>query len=391
MSAATKFNSLLTQAKEVRASFGRGLLSQMGDILSLRFGAGKLGAAEYYDYRLFDLPAQRRREFLGWRIEDVLEDTLIDDYSRIVSIDKLTYYSMMQGLGFRIPRIHAIYHPAGRPFAGVPTLRDAADVERFLMDGMEYPFFGKPAYGGYGQGAASVESIDRTTSRLILGGGQEVEAAEFATNVPDRGGMGYVFQERLRVHPEIRKRSGSGVAGLRLMVLLRPAGPQLFRAVWKITSGANITDNFSHGGSGNMLGSIALDSGLVTSAVAGTGLGQREVAQHPETGESLLGFRIPLWDEVVAECLRAAPAFPGFLVQGWDVVVTEDGPLLLELNMVGCADLHQIADHRGLRDEVFNAFVRELGLDENLRGPNWPRVRNPKTGRFGKRQAHWPY
>ena len=386
--------SFLSSAKKVRAITGKGVLSQLGDIVGLRLGPGKLGAAEYYDYRLFDesrMNDERRREFVGWRGEEILEDTLIDEYSKIVSIDKLTFYSLARGLGFRIPRIYSIYHPAGRAFADVPTLRDAESIVRFLRNGIEYPFFGKPSYGGYGQGVVSVDSIDRAADRLKLSNGDELEVMQFATGLPNRAGMGYIFQERLAVHPEIRVRSGAGVAGCRLMVLMRASGPQLFRAVWKITSGDNITDNFSHGKSGNMLGSIDPDSGVVTSVVRGMGLDQSELTHHPETGKTLAGFEIPYWQEAVSVCLRAAGAFPGFLVQGWDVVISESGPVLLEMNMIGCADLHQIADHRGIRDQVFREFVQEMGVERNLAGASWPWMRNAKTGRYGRRQAHWPY
>ncbi|HET7097693.1 MAG TPA: sugar-transfer associated ATP-grasp domain-containing protein [Casimicrobiaceae bacterium] len=39
-----------------------------------------------------------------------------------------------------------------------------------------------------------------------------------------------------------------------------------------------------------------------------------------------------MWQELLNLCTSAANHFPGLNLQNWDVVVTEHGPMLMELN-----------------------------------------------------------
>jgi hypothetical protein len=48
-------------------------------------------------------------------------------------------------------------------------------------------------------------------------------------------------------------------------------------------------------------------------------------------------------------------------MQAWDIAVTPDGPVPLEVNDVGSLFLPQMADQRGLYEaEEFRAFIRRL-------------------------------
>jgi hypothetical protein len=55
--------------------------------------------------------------------------------------------------------------------------------------------------------------------------------------------------------------------------------------------------------------------------------------------------------------LRASQAFIGLKMQAWDVAITPDGPVPLEVNEVGSVFLPQIADQRGLDDPEFRQFI----------------------------------
>ena len=50
-------------------------------------------------------------------------------------------------------------------------------------------------------------------------------------------------------------------------------------------------------------------------------------------------------------CFRAHRAFAGLRIIGWDVGITDDGPLLVEGNATPDLDLMQIALDRGLKPE----------------------------------------
>lgn len=64
----------------------------------------------------------------------------------------------------------------------------------------------------------------------------------------------------------------------------------------------------------------------------GYGSHQHIYREHPDSRVSMLDFRLPLVEEVLALVDRAARVVPQVRYVGWDVVVTRNGPVLLEGN-----------------------------------------------------------
>ena len=56
---------------------------------------------------------------------------------------------------------------------------------------------------------------------------------------------------------------------------------------------------------------------------------------HPETGMHFKGFQIPMWNEVLVMLEKAAARVPQIGYVGWDVAITEDGPIIIEGNNDG--------------------------------------------------------
>lgn len=68
--------------------------------------------------------------------------------------------------------------------------------------------------------------------------------------------------------------------------------------------------------------------------------------RHPVTGKQMAGFELPGWDEAKALALEAHATLPSIACVGWDMVLTESGPLFLEGNYDCSAALTQITHQR---------------------------------------------
>jgi hypothetical protein len=78
--------------------------------------------------------------------------------------------------------------------------------------------------------------------------------------------------------------------------------------------------------------------------------------RHPYTGAQISGETMPFWEEAKALVKRAARAFAMLPALGWDVGITDQGPMLIEANvMFGVPDLPY---DRGLAKEMRELFVR---------------------------------
>src|SRR5690606_10909580 len=73
---------------------------------------------------------------------------------------------------------------------------------------------------------------------------------------------------------------------------------------------------------------------------------------HPDTGVCFEGFTLPYWNDTTNLVLRAHQAFPELGVIGWDVAITEQGPVLIEANHAWDINLLQVAHRRGFRREM---------------------------------------
>lgn len=78
---------------------------------------------------------------------------------------------------------------------------------------------------------------------------------------------------------------------------------------------------------------------------------------HPRTGTRMIGFELPCWDEAKALALQALATLPSIACVGWDVVLTENGPRLLEGNNDCSAALTQITHQRLLGLTRFPAYL----------------------------------
>jgi hypothetical protein len=152
-----------------------------------------------------------------------------------------------------------------------------------------------------------------------------------------------------------------GLSTVRINTALLKTGPRIMFAFLKIMGAKGLVDNFHGGKYGNMLAALDVATGRIT-RVYGRKPGQRflmsELTTHPATGANLLGYQVPMWAETAAFAARAATACPESPLLGADVAITDDGPMIIEINADWDANVPQLLTGRGLR-----AVLREVWSD----------------------------
>ena len=176
----------------------------------------------------------------------------------------------------------------------------------------------------------------------MLGSGERVTITDFVAGLEAGAQRGYVIQEKLHPDPAIADRCGNRLTSARIVVLNEAQGAKILSAVWRVPTGTNMTDNFSAESSGNLCGGIDLASGSVGRVFQGIGWELRPLETHPDTGAKLTGFCLPDWRHAADLSLACAAELPGLGLQHWDIALTDRGPVLLELNVMGGLRTHQI-------------------------------------------------
>jgi hypothetical protein len=309
---------------------GKSLTGLVRDVARLGWGPGKLQPSEYFLYRLYDderFPADAKKTFLGTDRLAQLLHALDMPWPKIAN-DKPTLTALLRGHDLPIPDTQAMRHK-DRTFPGAMTLKSKSDVERFLREQADYPLFGKPTNKMCSLGVANIERFDRDSDSIVTHSGRHVKVGEFADEVEKYAEGGYLFQSRLSPHPDIVSVVGDQIGTVRMFILADDDGPVLLRAAWKIPSGESVADNFWR--SGNMLGGLDVETGRVIRVLRRTASGTQVVDTHPKTGASFQGLVFPHWDQMRDVVMRGAAAVPSCHFQGWDVALTDRGPVLVEL------------------------------------------------------------
>lgn len=143
----------------------------------------------------------------------------------------------------------------------------------------------------------------------------------------------YLLQKRIFNHEAIRALTGGDtLCTVRLPTCRFPDGKTIalpFASIRLATSRDAAVDNWSLGSIGFP---VALDTGCP--GPGGKSRTSERFTDHPTTGNRVAGIELPYWQESLELCKRAhATAFPSFPTIGWDVAITPDGPLLVEMNI----------------------------------------------------------
>ena len=355
--------SLYPQAVAIKKKYGYGILKQFVEIFRLSTGPGKLRGDEYYEYRLYDnsrFSWHEKQQFLGRKMENHFVRIFGMDRWSGLAHDKYLFNIVYDALGFPVPEILALYEKPGRATAHTMLCHEK-DLENFLRSNTRYPFVSKPLFGIYSKGVTAVESFDPQEEQLRLTNGDLLSIDRYTNLITQSrektlfGKEGFIFQAMLKPHPRISSICGDRLCTLRLVMLLDNDGPQLFRALWKVSSGSNMADNYWR--QGNFLAQLDIKNGTVLNVVDGGGENRRHIQHHPDTGQELLGFDVPDWNSARNLCLSAASVMPGLRIQGWDIALTDHGPVLLEVNVVGGVGLPQNAYNKGMLDDVLRNFI----------------------------------
>ncbi len=215
-------------------------------------------------------------------------------------------------------------------------------LPRLLADRQDFVI--KPNRGAGGRGILVVAGRDGDS--FVRHNGEKINFGEIRQHVsgvvsglfslggrPDEA----LIQQRVLLHPAFERVSHQGIGDVRVILYKKEPVMAMLRLPTKQSGGRA---NLHQGGVG---AGVDLATGLTSRAV----MRNRIVYDHPDTGASLVGFRVPFWSDIIAMSCKVAGAVElGYL--GVDIVVDRDeGPLLLEANARPGLAI-QIANGQGL-------------------------------------------
>lgn len=147
-------------------------------------------------------------------------------------------------------------------------------------------------------------------------------------------------------HKDMASLAPGSVNTIRIVTIGNEENADIAYVSVRVGSGKSIVDNFTEGG---MVAGADLETGtIVTPGVTVDGIVFEE---HPETGVKFRGFKIPYFEEAIELVEEATKTIAGYI--GWDVAISENGPMLIEANVMPGNRILQmpyVCDRIGKRD-----------------------------------------
>lgn len=109
-------------------------------------------------------------------------------------------------------------------------------------------------------------------------------------------------------------------------------------------------------GAGNMVLPLDLETGKTTGKGIYVDITKEDPDVHPLTGCTLTGITVPYWQECKNIVLKAALLTPENKSIGWDIAVTNNGPLLIEGNHNWNHDSLQLPLRKGFK-KILSQFL----------------------------------
>ncbi len=318
---------------------------------------------------------------MGWKKNVAIDRSLNDSHWLAAANDKILCYRFLKSLAVPIPEMVALYSSARRRVGGEPVFSDPDAFIRHLQDEVQYPVFMKPNAGTYGRSSFLIKQYDPDIQSWRLGNDTVLSVRHLRQMLDFSPYDGMLVQKVLQQDSGISAFIGSTVSCVRLMIMLNAGNPYIFCAFWKIGTGKNMTDNFSMGKNGNLLGWIDIETGAIKRIISGIGEQYRETAIHPDTDKRIKGHKLPGWKNLIDQCCRAAVNFQGLGLQHWDIAFTDKGPVVIEVNTDADIHLIQLAGRCGLfNDRMKQALSDAETRRKKARTDAVFRAQNPELG-----------
>ncbi|MBN7796853.1 sugar-transfer associated ATP-grasp domain-containing protein [Parahaliea mediterranea] len=356
--AIAKLRDYWSLSQRIGARLGRPAVAELGKLLLHRAVTG-YGNDHYLTYELYRLPASfsRWREYVDKRDCCRILFQYNDRERFAVLQDKVAFADACKDRHLPHPAVFgAINYPRT---TSLPIAHDQAAVHDLLQGLAPSDYIVKACDGSYGEGflmfSRGVDGIHAHSEAC------RYSLEDFAQRLAGQDSR-YILQERLRPARALgRIMPGEACGTLRVNTLYTGDGRvDVFCAFFKLPVVGAFTDNFSDGTTGNLLALCDLESGAITRAI---GLGDDglfdDMSHHPDTGDAITGWKPPELENALHLARQCAEAFREIPAVGWDIALTDDGPVVLEGNPMFDPIGPQLCINRGIR----HILPRRLGAD----------------------------
>lgn len=326
---------------------------------------------EYYEFEFEKRSENFRNNFLGMHEQRQYLDLLNPVKYYIFARNKFLTHKLLEQTGVQKPQLYCYYQPEGKVMESSEIANNVADVCRILRKRKAEQFVVKTTESSHGDNVVVVKHIEYTEDDGVLHffNGESQSLSNLL------GGQPLIFESLVAQTAQIAAFNPSSVNTVRFMTTLYPDGDARLVATFiKIGRAGRCVDNA--GGGGNVDACINLETGALQHVIQYDGWRNiQDITHHPDSGALLDGVIIQNWEAIKQQVLEYQRCFPYVKAAGWDIAITDDGPVVIEVNDMWDRT-GQYFIRKGWRREIRDCYLSWKKLIDNKT------IRFPYNGRL---------
>lgn len=302
-------------------------ISVMRDYLAL-YRAKGLTKEEYYDFEFENQDASFRNSFLGLNEQRFYLEYLNPVKYYSLARNKYFAHKLLENTGVRKTVLYCYYQPEARFIISDECASNLNDVLRILRQKNVHSCVIKTTESSHGDNVRVIRHISYQEQDAVLTcfNGDELTLSSIL------GKDALIFESIVSQTKQFADFNESSVNTVRFMTTLWPDGTARVIATWfKVGRAGKCVDNAGSGG--NVDAGVDLETGRIYNVVQFDGWRRtKAIDRHPDSGSLLNGVVIEHWDAIKAEVIKFQQAFPYCKAAGWDIAITDEGPVIIEVN-----------------------------------------------------------
>ena len=283
---------------------------------------------EYYEFEFENRDCEFRRTFLGLNEQRYYLDYLNPIRYYTLARNKYMAHKMLEDTGVRKSQLYCYYQPEARYIVSNEKASDIEGVLRILKNKQVQSCVIKTTESSHGDNVWVISEINYLENDAVMTrfDGQEIKLSSVL------GQDALIFESVVHQTRQFANFNESSVNTVRFMTTLYPDGSARVIATFiKIGRAGKCVDNA--GGGGNVDVCVDTETGEIKYAIQYDGWRNiKDIEKHPDSGNQLNGVIIENWQAIKEEVIKFQQAFPYCKAAGWDIAITEEGPVVIEVN-----------------------------------------------------------
>lgn len=321
------------------------------DYLSLERKKG-LFLDEYYEFEFEKRSDQFRKDFLGLNEQRIYLDLLNPAKYYSLCRNKYLSHKILENTGIRKSVLYCYYSVEGFYQNSNECASNIEGVLRVLRVKDVHSCVIKTTESSHGDNVWVIKGIAYQENDAILTrfDGKQLLLSSIL------GQDSLVFESIIRQTKQFASFNESSVNTVRFMTTLWPDGSAKIIATFiKIGRAGKCVDNA--GGGGNVDVCVDTETGEIKYAIQFDGWQKiKDIDVHPDSGNQLNGVIIENWDAIKKDVIAFQEAFPFCKAIGWDIAITDEGPVVIEANDFWDRT-GQYFIRRGWRNEIRDCYM----------------------------------